>query len=72
MFEIVMLFAFLYAVTCPFLPDKPPEERLPAEGADSLDHKETNCSLMVGSAHRDRPQTRGQLTSRSFKRAHAA
>ncbi len=72
MFEIVMLFAFVYAVTCPFLPAKPPEERLPAEGADSPDHKGTNRSLLVGSAHRDRTQPRGKLTSRSFKRAHAA
>jgi hypothetical protein len=72
MFEIVMLFAFLCAVTCPLLPAKLPEERLPAEGADSPNHKETNRSLTVGSARRAVTQPQGKLTSRSLKRAHAA
>jgi hypothetical protein len=72
MFEIVMLFAFLYAVTCPLLPAKHPEKKLPAEKEDSRNQRGAKRSLTEESARRGAGQLRQEASGRNHKHAHAA
>ena len=64
MFEIIMLFAFLYAATCQFLPERPETTRTPLH-KNSRPHKERGRMLRMD-------QTPAKVKSRSHSYAHAA
>ena len=68
MFEVIMLFAFLYAATCQFLPKRPATTRTPLH-KNSRPHKERGRMLRM-SAQKD--QTPVKVKSRSHNYAHAA
>ena len=72
MFEIVMLFAFLYAVTCPLLPARHPEKKLPTEKEDSPNQRGAKRSLKEESARRAAVQFRKGSSGLNPKHAHAA
>ncbi len=72
MFEIVMLLAFLYAVTCPLLPARHPDKRLPAEKEDSPNQIRAKRSLTEESARRVAIQLRRESSGLNPNHAHAA
>ena len=72
MFEIVMLFAFLYAVICPLLSAKPSSKRLPGKKTGPRNHGTKDSSLMQEAARRAATQNQGKPTGRCLRHAHAA
>jgi hypothetical protein len=72
MFEIIMLFAFLYAATCQMFPERPAPKRSPLSNK-SLSSKKENGSLRKPTQkHRAAQKLSVKSKSRNHNYAHAA
>ncbi len=66
MFEVIMLFAFLYAATCQLFPERPTRTRAP------INKKSLQSSKRRVLLHKSAQQRSVKTKSRSHSYAHAA
>jgi len=72
MFEIIMLFAFLYAATCQLLPEKTVTTGAPLPKKSRPDRKEPSSSRPLVQRHQSKRKSPAKEKSRSHSYAHAA